>query len=280
MKKIFLFVFLFLMFIIPQEVKGEVYYFNESEYEYSDFEIEESYDVEVEKDYEFGFLRYKYRYRKFIEIPDEFVVYSKDVDPKSYLYTNIPLEEIDVILYYDLDTMNHCESSIDFIYQGTVMSKKVLIEKAEYLIIPEVIIINDYDFDIYSYMNTNFKKDEIKIKGEYDLKKNNIYELVISASDIERKVSLVVNISKNDVKEPIVTEPVTNITNNYTENKYISEYYPKETIKIVETPLKIEPITLPKIIHCKSDITWFYYSTCAFYVIFLILMSIFVVRKK
>lgn len=277
MKRVLYFFFLLLICLIPNYVKAETYYFDYSDYYYSDTEIIESDEVEVEYVYENDKLIYKYRTRNYLTIPNEIIIWSKYFKIIDNIVTNIPLNEITIKEYYNLDTMNHCDASIDFVYKDIIIPKKVKIEIDNYIKVPSEIIVNSYDFNLFDYIETDiYNKEEIKIIGEYNLMKNGKYELTLSYNSIEEKTTLIVDIEDNNQK--INAQPI--LTNNYIENKYI--IYCEEESKAVEEKIKIVPIkeenTIKKYYINNNKV--FRYVTYGFYSYISILLSIFVVRKK
>lgn len=287
MKKVLYFFFLLLICLIPNYVHAETYYFDYSDYYYSDTEILETNEVEVERVFKDDRLMYRYRTRNYLTIPDEIIVWSKYFKIIDNIITNISLDEIEIIEYYDTSTMNHCESSVDFVYKDIIIPKKVKIEIENYINVPNEIIVNNYNFNILDYVETDINNiEDIKILGEYDLKKNGRYSITLSYNSIEEKTDLIVDIEENnkninkDDNKNIIDDDKPILTNNYIENKYI-DYYSK-TVESKEKPIELMPVKEKKLtkVYYINNNKIFYYVSYGFYCYISILLSIFVVRKK
>lgn len=298
-------IFILMLFIIPLQVKGESLYFNHGEYQYSNEVIEEAPNIEVEEIYEGENVVYKYRTRDYLIIPEKIIIDTIDFNIFDHINTNLPIEDIKVTEYYDLKTMNNCDGVIEISYGKTIIGKLVHIRIKDYIKVPTEIIVTDYDFDIFKYIETNIKDEsKITITGEYNLHMNGKYELTLSYNEQEEKTIIVVDIEENNVlledeevenpsEEKVDIAPVEDEddlfplekkvivhkyvyeTNNYIDNSY-EEYKSNEDSCINENPVNTEVIYKTKEVKDKT----FYYVSYAFYSIVIILLSIIVVRKK
>ncbi|MBQ7137123.1 MAG: hypothetical protein IJO43_04030 [Bacilli bacterium] len=287
-----LFIILFLMVIIPIPVKGEELYVNHGQYNYSDTYIEERKDLEVEEVLQNGKTIYKYRTRDYIIIPKGLVIDRKNFNILDYIDTNLPLEDITITEYYDLDTMNKCNGAIEIKYKKAIMGFVIYINIDDYIEIPEQIIINDDNFDIWDYIDTNIEtKEEISIEGAYDLSVNGEYSVIVSYDDIVKETKLIVDILKEEENEIIEEDEIKDIevkediTNKTVENKetitYVNNYYEtKDTCKDVEYIDRFVPVN--NIIKSKDKDynKEFRYISYGFYGVITIILSIIVVRKK
>jgi len=306
MRKNLLFVFLLMLFIVPLKVKGEEFYFNYGAYNYSEEYVEEKKDLEVEVINDGEKDVYKYRTRDYIIIPLYIVIESRDANIYDYIDTNIPLEQLEVIEYYDLKTMNNCNGAFEIRYKKSVIGKLVSIRIKNYIEVPEEIIVNDYNFEIWNYIETDIqKKEDIVFSGEYDLNSNGEYELLITYNDIAKKTKIIVEIEENNkvlddeekdgIKDNVEEEEKGDIADNITQKEEIIEvtieekqpitcinnYYEiKEQEKEIEYVDRIVPVN-NKTTYDDADYNkYFRYVSYAFYSITTILLSIIVVRKK
>ena len=287
-----LFLILLLMIIIPIRVKGEELYVNYGQYNYSDNYIEERKDLEVEEVIQDGKTIYKYRTRDYIIIPKGLVIDSKDFNILDYIDTNLPLEDITITEYYDLSTMNKCNGAIEIKYKKAYMGFVIYINIDEYIEMPEQIIINDYNFDIWDYIDTNIElKDEIIIEGDYDLNSNGEYNVIVSYKEIVKETKLIVDILKETDKEIIEEDEIKDIEVKedivLEEEKkietitYVNNYYEtKNTCKEIKYIDRFIPISNTVKAKDKDYNKEFRYISYAFYGVATILLSIIVVRKK
>ena len=294
-KKILLFFLSFLF--IPIGVNGEELYFNYGEYNYSDTYIEERKDLEVNTIIEAGKTIYQYRTRDYLIIPSKIIITSRDFDVLDVIDTNLPKDEIEIKEYYDLKTMNHRDSTVVLKYKETTMSKLVTIKIENYIELPKEIVVTNYDFDIWKYIDTDItNKEDILFEGEYNLNINGEYELTISYKNINKSTKIIVDIKENIIvqddeiqqeliekEEDISKENL--ITKENEEDKKtatcINNYYEMtDTVKEVEYVDRIVSVD-PKI-ECisKDNNKYFRYISYAFYSINIMLLSIIVVRKK
>lgn len=293
-----LFILLLMLFVLPYGVNAEEFYFNHSEYRHTTEPLEEAKDLEVIEILSDGQTLYKYRTRDYLIIPDPLIIYSKNFDILSTFDTNLPLEEIELRPQYDLEYMNHCHSHLQILYKDTFISKSVYISIDNYIKIPEEILVDNKDFDIWNYIETDIMdRENIEFIGEYNLDNNGEYEIEIKYNYITEKTKIMVDILENEKnntqeenkdivnndeiiakEEPTIEE---DIIKNETINTYVNNYYElKETDKKIEYIEKIVPIT-NEIVYEKNAINdLFYYITYTFYGITIILLSIIVVRKK
>lgn len=300
-KCIFLFMFVLFLLIVPSKVHGQTFYLGYGEYEYSEEVVEERLDLEVEKIFKDGKEVYRYRDREYLILPDKIVVYHRFFDIKNEMITNIPLEDFQIIEDYDLETMNHCTSSIHIQYKGTKIDKMVYIEIENYIKVPNEIIIKDNTFNIWDYIETDVEpKEDIKIIGDYDLTKNGRYELWITYCNVEEKTTLVVDIEEpqekidtpiEDVKNEILKDSEKEVSREAVNVQIISNEEQVNRNDEMKVPIKDSvlqkqesccSIPKPKVI-CnvkKERNHLFYYVSYAFYGTVTILLSIIVVRKK
>lgn len=294
MRRKILFLFLTMLFIIPFRVKADTYYFNYSDYMYAIEYIEESDAVEVEEIIDNdGSVIYKYRTRDYIITPDRsIVITNRNFDIYNFINTNIPLDEIAVMEYYDLESENYCEAIADVIYKDNVIRIPVYISIDNYIVVPEEIVVKDYNFDIYSYIETDIEViEDIEIIGSYDLNVNGTYELTLLYHNTVEKTKIVVDINENNMeptgdniknevenKEGIISET----SKIYETKNYVSNYYElKSTEDEKELITKVVPVN--NRIICEHDDSinqYYFYISYAFYFIIVILLSIIVVRKK
>lgn len=301
-KYIVLFIFVMLLLVVPSKVHGQTFYLGYGEYEYTVFPIEEQLDLEVEKIFKDGEEVYRYRDREYLILPDKIVVYHRFFDIKNEMITNVPLTDFEIIEDYDLETMNHCTSSIHIQYKGTKIDKMVYIEIENYIKVPSEIIIKDNTFDIWDYIETDVEpKEDIKIIGDYDLTKNGRYDLLITYCNVEEKTTLVVDIeepqereneipiesSKNEIlkeKEKEVSREAVNVQIISNEEQFNRNDEMKVPIKDSALHKQESCCSIPKpkvICNVKKERNHlFYYVSYAFYGTVTILLSIIVVRKK
>lgn len=289
MKK-FLFAILSVLFLIPFKVNAETFYFNHGEYNYSNEYIESSDELEVEEVFEEGKLIYRYRTRDYLIIPDEIVIYTRNMNIFNQFNTNLKEEELILIPTYDLDTMNYCYGYLNIYYKDKVINKSVYIAIENYLKVPEEIIVKDYDFDIWNYIETDIENiEEIKIIGEYNLDINGEYEILFSYNNVEEKTKIVVDIDKNKKDEEVLKEELIESSNDVKEEiqqketttSYVNNYYKSEK-PIVETKYIEKLVPIDRVIYeTKTDENnIFLIVTYGFYIVNTILLSIIVVRKK
>ncbi len=286
MKK-FLCFFLFI-FLTPFIVQAETYYFDYSDYYYSYDEIEESNEVEVEEILENDKVIYKYRFRNYLILPDDIVINDRDFKITDVMQTNISFDKFIINEIYNLDDMNHCEASVDIYYKNDCIRKNLYIDIDYYVNVPDVINIEDYDFDIWDYIETDIPMlESITIEGGYDLNINGEYYLSIIYEDTIKDVKLIVDIEDNKDK-PLSKDEIVENTNDkkiiYTKNEYTYNYSnniaPYEIMKEEDLSCPIPVNT--RIIYDDSnkENNLFSYISYAFYLIMIILLSIIVVRKK
>jgi len=297
MKKNLMLSFLLVMLLIPLNVKGEELYFNYGEYNYSDTYIDERKDLEVKTIVEEDKTIYQYRTRDYLIIPSSIIITSRDFDIFDVIDTNLPKEEIEIKEYYDLKTMNNRNSTVVLKYKETTMSKLVTIKIANYIEIPEEIVVTNYDFDIWTYIDTDITvKEDILFDGEYNLNINGEYELILNYKNISKKTKIIVDIKENDTnqkdeikeeiaekEDEIINENLSNIDNqeNNKINTCINNYYEiTDTIKEVEYIDRVIPVNKKIEYTSKDNNKYFRYISYVFYGINIMLLSIIVVRKK
>lgn len=300
-KCIFLFMFVLFLLIVPSKVHGQTFYLGYGKYEYSEEVVEERLDLEVEKIFKDGKEVYRYRDREYLILPDKIVVYHRFFNIKDEMITNVSLEDFQIIEDYDLETMNHCTSSIHIQYKGTKIDKMVYIEIENYIKVPNEIIIKDNTFNIWDYIETDVEpKEDIKIIGDYDLTKNGRYELLITYCNVEEKTTLVVDIEESQEKIDTPIEDVKNEILERQEKAVLEELVSVEAIpdkrqfnerdeveistKEVRDQKQEPCCSTPKSkVVCnlkKQENNLFYSISYVFYGVVIILLSIIVVRKK
>lgn len=290
-----LFIFLLMLFLLPFGVKAEEFYFNHSEYKYSKQYLEQTYDLEVEVIQGEQETLYRYRTRDYLILPHPLVIYGEKFDILSTFDTNLPLEDIEIIKHYDLETMNHCYSHIDIIYGNTKIHKSVYISIDNYINIPKEIVVKNKNFNIWDYIDTDVQEREnIEIIGNYDLNQNGEYEVIVRYKYIEEKTKIIVDMiqDKENKEEKVEIEDNNDFVVDDNEkikkdetkeifNTYVNNYYelknPENKTEYIE---KIVPVTNKIIYEKAKDNQVFNYVTYAFYGITIILLSIIVVRKK
>ena len=292
MKKNLLFVFLLILFVIPLKVNGEIFYFNYGEYQCSEEKVEEKNNLEVNTIIENGKTIYKYRTRDYLSFSDKITITRKDFDIMSLFDTNLPKEEIILKPNYDLETMNNCYGKLIIEYKGTSISKSIYIKIEDYINIPEEIIVNNYDFDIFSYIDTNIDREKLIFNGEYNLYNNGEYNVLVSYNDIEKETKIIVDI-KDNIKEEIKEEEIKKEQEQVIiyQEKIIKEIVPNtcsyNNYEVVNNPKEIEYIEKIVPIYKKSNCNKctdynknFRYISYCFYGTAIVLLSIIVVRKK
>ena len=292
MKK-YLLLFLFLFFS-PLIVRAETYYFDYTEYFYSDEEIEESNEVEVNKIFDGNKWIYKYRFRNYLILPDNLVINSRDFNFTDIMETNISLDQFIINKIYNLNAMNNCEALVEIHYRDNFIRKSLYIDIDYYINVPEFIIIDSYDFDIWNYIDPDMPmKDHIRIEGEYDLNTNGEYYLTISYDDVFKEIKLIVDNENNENdfmdKEEILTEEEKNYNVNkkiiYDQNKkiyntYNNSYPVTKNEENSSCDLKCPLNTRVIYSSCVQDNPILSYISYGFYSIIIVLLSIIVVRKK
>lgn len=303
--KIFL-LFIITMIMVPITANAEVYYFNYSDYYYSSVEIEECDEIEVKPIFSDSGIIYQYRTREYIRLPDEIFIYYDYFNINSVLDTNISLENIAINEYYDLYTMNHCDSLVEIIYGDITIQKPVHISIESYIHIPEEIVVTSYDFNIWDYIDTNIvDKEDVKFIGDYDLFTNGQYELQVTYYGIDANTQIIVDIEDNNKHSEVVNNVKTD-----KEMEEIDNTAPKINVlpvKIIVPSVKmidsssdrknnqeaagligaennctnLRPINRLQEKHTTQDNSKdFYYISYGFYALIIILLSIIVVRKK
>jgi len=188
--------------------------------------------------------------------------------------------------------MNNCNDAIEIKYKKAYMGFVIYINIDEYIEMPEQIIINDYNFDIWDYIDTNIElKDEIIIEGDYDLNSNGEYNVIVSYKEIVKETKLIVDILKETDKEIIEEDEIKDIEEKedivLEEEKkietitYVNNYYEtKNTCQEIKYIDRFIPISNTVKVKDKDYNKGFRYISYAFYGVATILLSIIVVRKK
>ena len=213
--------------------------------------------------------------------------------------TDIPKEKLTIDYEFDIETSRDAYGRVKLRYKDVSIWQKIYLDIGDYIYVPETITVNNYEFDLWNYIKTNLpEKNQIEIIGEYDLNNNGKYALLIKWNDIIEKTIIYVDIEDN--KEVIEKEcpavcsndkeeketicpPVQEKVLTYETKNYVSNYYTYNTEEIGECScpeIKI-PTPINKIIYSDNDSKKiYYYISYAFYGLAIILLSIFVVRKK
>lgn len=306
MKWKMLFIFGLMFFVIPLHAKAETFYFNYSDYYYSDIPVQADMGVEVEEVFYDEKIMYRYRTRDYLTVPDNIYIYDRSFNIFSYIDTNIPLEDIEVINYYDLETMNNCDGAVEIRYHDAIISKLVHIAIKNYIKVPSEIVVTSYDFDIWEYIDTDIEdKSDVKFVGEYDLFTNGQYDLLITYYGIDAETTIIVEIEENVIKEdPEIKDDVIKeepeikddlITNNqdqkeevinevtmYEIDNYSNNYSNTNDKCDGINKVLYRPPFNNQIIYKEQTVNnkYFYYISYGFYAITTILLSIIVVRKK
>lgn len=272
MKKI-LFIFILMVTLVPFQVFGET---NESA-----------------GGYEFSYFNRRYVYAfgdgYYLSIPDNIIIDSKDFDAFSVIETDISLDDIAIDYLFDFDIVNNQNVVFRIRYKDIGIETGAYISIKEYIKIEKEISINNYDFDIWEYVDTNIDKDNIEMIGEYDLNNNGKYGLIFKCNDILVNTTIVVDIEENKKKEIIEStcedkkEVLTYETKNYISNYYDTHNYTEEEKNdIKEVTCNNIPVPVNRIIYSdkEQNNNLFYYISYIFYFFVILLLSINVVRKK
>lgn len=274
MRKI-LFIFMLLALVVPIQIKAETIS-SESAGGYT----QTSYD---------GITTFKFGDGHYFSYPASIIIRSRNFKLIDVMKTDIPLSELKIINSFDLEKDNNIGSSIKIVYKDVEIEKFVTVMIKDYIEVEEKIVVTTNEFDIWEHINTNVSKEEIEIIGEYDLKTNGKYSLLIKYKDILEQLMIVVDIEEN--KEVVEsTCPSVDTSSNkevltYETKNYISNYYTynienKEASECTCNKVEL-PAPINKTIYNEgSSNNVFYYVSYVFYGLVIILLSIFVVRKK
>lgn len=275
MKKI-LFIFMLMVLLIPFQIKAE----------------EES-ALGIDYSVVGGMSIFAFGDGHYLKIPLDIVVTTKDFDVLKIIETDIDHTKLKVEYLFDLEKDNNVKSQFTIKYKDKTIYTPVYIDIKNYINVNEEIIVNDNNFDIWNYIDTNIlDKESIEIIGTYDVNTNGKYEITLKYDDIVKNTTVVVDIKENikeDKKEEVLENEsstcekmLTSETNNYT-NKYYTynTYNNEEILETVSCPEINIPTPINKTIYNdKSTNDYFYYITYVFYALVVMLLSINVVRKK
>lgn len=272
MKKI-LFIFILMVTLVPFQVFGET---NESA-----------------GGYKFSYVNRRYKYTfgdgYYLSVPDNIIIDSKDFDAFSVIETDIFLDNIEIDYLFDLSIDNNKNVIFRIKYKDVGIDTGAYISIKDYIKIENEINVDNYEFDIWKYIDTNIMKDNIEVIGEYDLNNNGKYGLIFKSNDILVSTIVVVDIEENKKVEVIESiceekkEVLTYETKNYTSNYYDYHYYnEEESDEVKEVTCNNIPIPVNRIIYSDKEQSnsLFYYISYIFYFLVVILLSINVVRKK
>lgn len=278
----FLFIFMFIILLVPFQVKA---------LEDVNLDTAGGYVSSIRN----GIYYFEFGNGKTLSFP--FEVRIKDIffNFLDIIETDIPKEELKIEYDFELEKLGNDSGIARILYKDSVISHRVYTSIPQYIYIDKEIIINNYEFDIWTFIKTNIKnKEQIQIIGEYDLNTNGKYALLIKYNEIIENTILTVDIENNkevldctcpkeEIKENTCEQNNEKVLTYETKN-YISNYYTYNTENPSECSCEIKQIPVPinRVVY-TNDCDFnkiFYYISYSFYLLVIILLSIFVVRKK